>query len=204
MKKIWLIVACVVVAGFVVLALMPNNKQSGIVANDAYKFYYYPKLNAYYDFQDGNFIYTIDGGETWQKKKPKNAKLPEKLSKKVMLSGPLPDIWKYNEVHRKAHNGINTNYLSKEDPSKADKADLDNLAKASAREDAEQDKVTAASKSNAEEPVVTAKGVKANRKPVQQIPEEEWEADIQVEADRLLNEGRKRLIREVMEVEDSF
>jgi hypothetical protein len=204
MKKIWLAVACVVVAGFLVLALMPGNKKSEVVSGDAYRFYYYPKLNAYYDFQNGDFVYTMDGGENWQKKKPKNAKLPEKLSQKVLISGPVPDIWRYNEEHRKAHNGINTNYLSKESPGSGRDVNEASSKTAISSETAEQEQLITTPQVNEEQPLVSVKEVKITRKPVQQLPEDEWEADMQIEAERLLNEGKKVILKEVFEVDDSL
>ena len=85
MKKVWLVVLSVVVTGAVMLALMSKKDEDGVFAGDAYKFYYYPKLNTYYDFQNGNFVYTIDGGETWQKKKPKKQHPPRKRRVLVLL-----------------------------------------------------------------------------------------------------------------------
>ena len=204
MKKIWLIVACVVVAGLLVLALMPGNKKSGVVAGDAYRFYYYPKLNTYYDFQNGDFVYTMDGGEHWQKKKPKNAKLPEKLSQKVLISGPVPDIWRFNEEHRKKHNGVNTNYLSKE--SSAQQTEIKETANKSPNtsETAGQEQTITTPLVNEEEPLVSVKEVKIKRKPVQQLPEDEWEADMHIEAEKLLNKGKKVFLKEFIEVRDSL
>ena len=44
---------------------------------------------------------------------------------------------------------------------------------------------------------------KAAPKPVQQLPEDEWEAELEVEAERFLNESARRVIKEVLLDRDS-
>lgn len=78
-----------------------------------YKFYYYPKLNVYYDATQNNFVYTVDGGLTWQTKKPASPELPEKLSQKVTLYSPDPDIWIHNSEHRQQYKGVSTDYVQR-------------------------------------------------------------------------------------------
>ena len=203
MKKVWLVVLSVVVTGAVMLALMSKKDEDGVFAGDAYKFYYYPKLNTYYDFQNGNFVYTIDGGETWQKKKPKTAKLPETLSDKVMISAPVPEVWQYNEEHREKHNGISTNYLDKEKTRKPKPGEDPNNAPVEV--------VTSSSETDPSPEVTTKptdtkpadKRPKTAPKPVQQLPEHEWEAELEVEAERFLNESARRVIKEVLLDRDS-
>jgi len=203
MKKVWLVVLSVVVTGAVMLALMSKKDEDGVFAGDAYKFYYYPKLNTYYDFQNGNFVYTIDGGETWQKKKPKTAKLPETLSDKVMISAPVPEVWQYNAEHREKHNGISTNYLDKEKTreSKPDEEPTNAPAEIVATSSETDVPPDAATKPIATKPA--EKIPKATPKPVQQLPEDEWEAELEVEAERVLNESAKRVIKEVFNQRDS-
>lgn len=201
MKRIWLIVLSVVAVGVFVVALMPRSKSE--VSDDPYKFYYYPRLNAYYDLQRNDFVYTLDGGKTWQTKKPTTSALPEKLSKKVMITGPVPDVWRFNEEHREKYDGVRSDYVTEGQTtrqivpeSKAAKKDAvqprdsHNVKPVTVQEQTSTP-VAAAAKSTSTNTAKTTV-----RKKVQQIPEDEWQQDMEGEAVRLINEARKHISRE--------
>lgn len=113
MKKLVLGIIVLTIMGFAVKELITSRKATNEPEASGYKFYYYPKLNVYYDATQNNFVYTVDGGVTWQTKKPSNADLPEKLGQKVTIYSPDPDAWVYNSKHRQQYKGVATNYVQR-------------------------------------------------------------------------------------------
>jgi hypothetical protein len=201
MKRIWLIVLSVVAVGVFVVALMPRSKSE--VSDDPYKFYYYPRLNAYYDLQRNDFVYTLDGGKTWQTKKPTTSALPEKLSKKVMITGPVPDVWRFNEEHRQKYDGVRSDYITEGQTAKAivpeskvvkktttPPGDSHHVKPVTVKEQAS----TQVSTDTKSATTTTAKTT--STKKVQQIPEDEWQQNMEGEAERLIREARKHILRE--------
>jgi hypothetical protein len=83
------------------------------VQESGYKFYYYPKLNMYYDASQNNFVYSVDGGHTWLNRKPANDQVAENISDKVIFYSPEPDTWTKNAEHRSRYNGILTSYIDR-------------------------------------------------------------------------------------------
>ena len=113
MKKLVFGIIVLILMGFAVKELLtPRNIKKEPEAS-GFKFYYYPKLNVYYDATQNNFVYTVDGGVTWQTKKPASTDLPEKLGEKVTIYSPDPDAWVYNSRHRQQYKGVTTNYVQR-------------------------------------------------------------------------------------------
>ncbi|ANE52725.1 hypothetical protein [Flavisolibacter tropicus] len=115
MKKLVIGIIILLLIGFAVKEFISLRKPTIEPEVSGYKFYYYPKLNVYYDATQNNFVYTIDGGMTWQTKKPTSPDLPEKLSQKVTIYSPDPDIWTHNSEHRQQYKGVSTNYVQRID-----------------------------------------------------------------------------------------
>lgn len=113
MNKLVFVIIVLILMGFAAKELLTPNKTVKEPETSGFKFYYYPKLNVYYDAAQNNFVYTVDGGVTWQTKKPTNTNLPEKLGKKVTIYSPDPDAWIYNSQHRQQYKGVATNYVQR-------------------------------------------------------------------------------------------
>lgn len=113
MKKLVGAIIVVILMGFAAKELLAPRKTEKEPEASGFKFYYYPKLNVYYDATQNNFVYTVDGGITWQTKKPASTDLPEKLGEKVTIYSPDPDAWVYNSKHRKQYKGVTTNYVQR-------------------------------------------------------------------------------------------
>lgn len=113
MKKVAIGIVLLVVMGFAAKEFIASKKTIAAPEQAGFKFYYYPKLNMYYDATQINFVYSVDGGHTWQTKKPTKQDLPDKLSEKVTLYSPDPDAWIYNSQHRQQYKGAYTNYVQR-------------------------------------------------------------------------------------------
>jgi hypothetical protein len=113
MKKLVVGIIILIAMGFAVKELIDARKPTRDSEASGYKFYYYPKLNVYYDVTQNNFVYTVDGGMTWQTKKPTSPDLPEKLSQKITIYSPDPDLWIHNTEHRQQYRGVSTNYVQR-------------------------------------------------------------------------------------------
>lgn len=75
-------------------------------------FYYYPKVNVYYDATRANYIYSLDSGKTWDSMVDKLNKVPTTLGKEVIIDSPLSEVWKANEMHRRLYGGTLLNIIS--------------------------------------------------------------------------------------------
>lgn len=113
MKKLIIGLLILLAMGFAVNELLSSRKPTKGSEASGYKFYYYPKLNVYFDATQNNFVYTMDGGMTWQTKKPTRPDLPEKLSQKITIYSPDPDVWIHNTEHQQQYKGVSTNYVQR-------------------------------------------------------------------------------------------
>ena len=113
MKNVVIGIFLLIIMGFAAKELITTKKVVTEPEPTGYKFYYYPKLNMYYDATQNNFVYTVDGGLTWQTKKPTKEDLPEEMNDKITLYSPDPDAWINNTSHRQKYNGVYTNYIQR-------------------------------------------------------------------------------------------
>jgi hypothetical protein len=113
MKKLVLGIIIIAIMGFAAKELITSRKATPQPEASGFKFYYYPKLNIYYDATQNNFVYTVDGGVTWQTKKPSSPDLPERLDQKITIYSPDPDAWINNSQHRQQYKGVTTNYVQR-------------------------------------------------------------------------------------------
>jgi hypothetical protein len=70
-----------------------------------YNYYYYPRWNAYYDVRHKNYIYSIDGGKTWEVTASSSNGGMNTLGEKIGLRSDDDKIWLDNEEHRKEYDG---------------------------------------------------------------------------------------------------
>lgn len=70
-----------------------------------YTFYYYPEWNAYYDVKHKNYIYSIDGGKTWDTITSSSNSVVNTLGEKIVLQSSTRQIWMQNASHRSQYGG---------------------------------------------------------------------------------------------------
>jgi len=70
-----------------------------------YEFYYYPKKNVYYNVEKKNFLYSLDGGKTWDSVMSVSDNEPATLGEKIIVYSADNDVYKDNAAHRKLYNG---------------------------------------------------------------------------------------------------
>jgi len=85
------------VAGIVVLSARKTGNQEPV---QTHTYYYYPKVNIYYDVNKETYIYLAEDGKTWQTAKQVSDKLTTGMGKKAVLNNPPLPVWKSNEYHR--------------------------------------------------------------------------------------------------------
>ena len=79
------------------------------VATSGNDYYYYPDLNAYYDKTHAQFVYTTDGGTTWNQK-PATVEQAERIPGKVIIQSATPNPWQLNAQHRSQYGGAESDY----------------------------------------------------------------------------------------------
>ena len=102
MKRVVLFIMIVVSSQLFFLSCQSNNGQE---ENENYEFYYFPKKNVYYNVEKKNFLYSLDGGKTWDSVASVSDKEPQTLGEKIIVYSDSFDVYKDNEAHRKLYNG---------------------------------------------------------------------------------------------------
>jgi hypothetical protein len=69
------------------------------------EFYYYPSRNVYYDVSNSLYLYSLDGGKTWDSINIKTNKEPAILGNKRIIYSTSADVWKDNAQHLSEFNG---------------------------------------------------------------------------------------------------
>lgn len=95
---------------FVVFSLIICSCNS--VLQKDYEFYYYPEKNTYYDFVNKEYIYSLDGGQTWDSLFVASEKEPAALGTKRILHSKQHSIWLDNAEHIQQYNGRAVNVLA--------------------------------------------------------------------------------------------
>ncbi len=70
-----------------------------------FEFYYYPARNIYYDVTNAEFIYSVNGGKTWDTFKKDLSKDPATLGSREIIYSDSQQPWDSNEAHLKQYNG---------------------------------------------------------------------------------------------------
>ena len=89
------------VAGIFALSARKSADKKPPVQQSA-TYYYYPKVNMYYDVANSIYIYLDEDGKTWQSAKQVTDKLSSGTGmgkKAVLINPPLP-VWKSNAHHK--------------------------------------------------------------------------------------------------------
>lgn len=63
-------------------------------------FYYYPKVNVYYDIARSLYIFPSADGASWQYAKSIEERFTAGLGKRAVIANPALPVWKSNEHHR--------------------------------------------------------------------------------------------------------
>jgi hypothetical protein len=93
----WVLVTMLVIGAIVVFSNKLFNRQN--------TFYYYPEWNAYYDTRHKNYIYSIDGGKTWDTITNSSNNIAQTLGQKIVLHSNSDQIWLDNAAHRSLYSG---------------------------------------------------------------------------------------------------
>jgi hypothetical protein len=70
-----------------------------------FEFFYYPSKNVYYDVANKLYIYSLDGGNTWDSSYATTDKEPATLGNKQIIYSPTPNVWVNNNEHLQQYNG---------------------------------------------------------------------------------------------------
>ncbi len=88
-------------------------------ASARYEYYYYPSINLYYDVAKNNYIYSVDGGNTWHMENGGSDTLPPEMGPKVLIYASGDSIWKENRQHLQQYGGSLYNVVDEVDTSQA-------------------------------------------------------------------------------------
>src|SRR5215210_4573559 len=99
MKRIPLIIIIIVSIQLFASSCENNNEK------EDYKFYYYPKKNVYYDVKKGIFLYSINGGKTWDSVINTSGDDPGTLGEKFAIRSRVKEVYRKNETHRNLYKG---------------------------------------------------------------------------------------------------
>ena len=70
-----------------------------------FQFYYYPARNIYYDVANAEFVYSVNGGKTWETFKKELSKDPATLGSREIIYSDSQQPWDSNEADIKKFNG---------------------------------------------------------------------------------------------------
>ena len=87
------------VAGFFLLSAGKSTAQQDEPMVQSATYYYYPKVNMYYDVANSLYLYRDNTGK-WQSAKQIADKVTTGMGKKAILINPALPVWKSNEYHR--------------------------------------------------------------------------------------------------------
>jgi len=92
------------------------------ITQKKFEFFYYPARNVYYDVNNNLYLYSLDGGKTWDSLSVVMNSEPAIPGGKQIIYSATPAVWTENEEHIKQYNGKVINITgsdtgnSKEDP----------------------------------------------------------------------------------------
>ena len=69
-----------------------------------FEFFYYPAKNIYYDVADKFYLYSLDGGRTWDSARVTTTAAPATLGDKETIYSTTHEIWMQNNEHIKQFN----------------------------------------------------------------------------------------------------
>ena len=83
---------------FTLSARKSAGKKSSIKQSSTY--YYYPRVNMYYDVANSVYIYKAPDGKSWESGKQITDKVTTGMGKKAVLINPPLPVWKSNAHHK--------------------------------------------------------------------------------------------------------
>ena len=107
-RVVWFIIIVVSLQLFLVSCQSKNNQEE----KENFEFYYFPKKNVYYNVEKKNFLYSLDGGKTWDSVLSISDKEPATLGEKIIVYSDDYNVYKDNPAHRKLYNGRLYNIIS--------------------------------------------------------------------------------------------
>lgn len=76
------------------------------IGQKKFEFFYYPERNIYYDVTNSMYLYSLDGGKTWDSVNIKNnADVTPTIGTKRIVYSTTSEIWLDNASHIKQFNG---------------------------------------------------------------------------------------------------
>lgn len=89
-----------------VLAISSCSEKTEAASVGKYQFYYYPKMNMYYDVAAGQYIYSIDSARSWLTVNETSSTQPPTLGDPQVIQTDSKQVWKQNEEHRQQYGGV--------------------------------------------------------------------------------------------------
>ncbi len=102
MKRVVLFIIMLVSIQLFAVSCQNNNPQE---EKENHEFYYYPQKNVYYDVEKKYFLYSLNGGKTWDSVMSSPDKEPATLGEKIIVYSVDNNVYKDNAAHRKSYNG---------------------------------------------------------------------------------------------------
>lgn len=102
MKRTILVVLLNLSIAFLIINTSCNNTNT----EKQVEFYYYPKSNVYYNVEKNAYLYSLNGGKSWENLILSSEDPPATLGEKIVLYSATDSIWKDNEAHRKLYAGV--------------------------------------------------------------------------------------------------
>jgi hypothetical protein len=109
MKSVLLFIIIFVSVEILAISCQSNNLSED---KEGYEFYYYPAKNVYYNPEKKNFLYSLDGGKTWDSTMNPSGTDPGTLGEKVIIRSLAEDVYKSNETHRNLYKGKLYNFTA--------------------------------------------------------------------------------------------
>lgn len=97
-----LLITILVSIQFAVVSCRPHSQQE---EKEKIEFYYYPNKNVYYNVNKKSFLYSLNGGKTWDSVINTAGTEPATLGEKIIVHNNNDQIYKANAAHRKMYNG---------------------------------------------------------------------------------------------------
>jgi hypothetical protein len=70
-----------------------------------FEFFYYPAKNVYYDVTNKLYLYSLDGGKTWDSTYAYTTAEPATLGSKQIIYNPTFNVWEKNNEHVQQYDG---------------------------------------------------------------------------------------------------
>lgn len=87
-----------------------------------FEFYYYPDRNIYYDVANAEFVYSVNGGKTWETFKKELGKDPATLGSREIIYSDSQQPWNNNAADIEKYKGKIFSVSDEDTTAKADAA----------------------------------------------------------------------------------